>query len=331
LASLYVDGRDMKGNYPFKGFLSRVSFVWAILIIFLFIAPFFISDFYIHLGSEILILALFATSLNFILGYGGMLSFGHAAFYAIGAYTYAILAKKVNAPFVISFLASPLIAGIAGIIIGIFCIRLKGFYFAILTLAFGQLVWAIIFKWYGFTEGDNGITGIYIPEFLQNNVNLYIFTLIILIISFSIMKTILNSPFGLALKSIRENPERTEFVGININRYRLYAFVISTFFTGVSGALFAIFERSAFPSYAYWVTSGNAVIMTLLGGMHTFIGPSIGAVLILILESTIHSFTEYWPIVLGTVLILLVIFLPNGVFGFFLERWEAISSKRITI
>lgn len=306
--------------------MSRKWLWWALLVILFVIAPYLISDFYIHLGSEIMILALFATSLNFILGYGGMLSFGHAAFYAIGAYTYALLTKRMESPFLLSFIASPLAAGIAGIIIGAFCIRLKGFYFAILTLAFGQLIWAIIFKWYRFTEGDNGITGIYVPQFLQNNVNLYLFILAIIAISFGAMKTILNSPFGLALKSIRENPERTEFVGINVNRYRLYAFVISSFFTGISGALFAIFERSAFPSYAYWVTSGNAVIMTLLGGMHTFIGPTIGAVLILLLESTIHSLTEYWPIVLGTVLILLVIFLPHGVLGFFLERWKNISS-----
>lgn len=317
----------MKGKALLKGLTTRGWFRWVLLVILIALAPFFVSEFYVHLISEIMILAIFATSLNFILGYGGMLSFGHAAFYAIGAYTYALLTMKTTSPFLLNFAAAPFMACIAGIVIGFFCIRLRGFYFAILTLAFGQLVWAIIFKWYSFTEGDNGITGISVPSMLLSAHNFYFFTLTVLVICFTIMRMMLASPFGLALKSIRENAERTDFVGINVNTYRLIAFVISAFFTGVAGALFAIFERSAFPSYAYWVTSGDAVIMTLLGGMHTFIGPSIGAVLILFLESFIHSFTEYWPVVLGMILILLVIFLPGGVLGFFLDKWKVLAMR----
>jgi len=317
----------MKENTLLKGIVTQGWPGWVLLVLIMCLAPFFVSPFYVHLGSEILILALFATSLNFILGYGGMLSFGHAAFYAIGAYTYALLTMKTNTPFLLSFVAAPVVAGIIGIVIGFFCIRLRGFYFAILTLAFGQLVWAIIFKWYSFTEGDNGIIGIPIPAVLTDKLNFYFFTLAAVGVSFVLMRLILNSPFGLTLKSIRENPERTAFVGINVNRYRLIAFVISAFFCGIAGALFAIFERSAFPSYAYWITSGDAVIMTLLGGMNTFIGPSVGAVLLLYLESLIHSFTEYWPIVLGTILILLVIFLPAGLFGFIENKWKVLTAR----
>jgi len=318
---------QMKENSFFKEIVGKVGFWWILLLFILGVAPFFVSPFYVHLGSEILILALYATSLNFMLGYGGMLSFGHAAFYATGAYAWALLTMKTNSPFLLNFAAAPVVAGLMGIVIGFFCIRLRGFYFAILTLAFGQLVWAVIFKWYSFTEGDNGITGIPIPSALTDKFNFYFFTLAAVAVSFVVMRLILNSPFGLALKSIRENPERTDFVGINVNRYRLIAFVISTFFGGIAGALFAMFERSAFPSYAYWITSGDAVIMSLLGGMNTFIGPSVGAVLLLYLESLIHSFTEYWPVVLGTTLILLVIFLPAGLFGFIASKWETLTTR----
>lgn len=317
----------MKNDNFLSNIAKRGWLGWLLLVLIMVAAPFIFSSFYIQLISEILILALFATSLNFILGYGGMLSFGHAAFYATGAYTYALLTVKTTLPFLLNFAAAPVVSGTIGIIIGYFCIRLKGFYFAILTLAFGQLVWAVIFKWYSFTEGDNGITGIPIPPALANEVNFYFFALASVGVSFVVMRMILNSPFGLVLKSIRENPERTDFVGINVNRYRLIAFVISTFFCGIAGALFTMFQRSAFPSYAYWITSGDAVIMSLLGGIGTFIGPSVGAVLLLYLETFIHSFTEYWPIVLGTILILLVIFLPAGLSGFIEARWKVMAEK----
>ena len=317
----------MKKNDLLLSIVKRGWLGWFVLMIIMVAAPIFLSRFYINLASEILILALFATSLNFIFGYGGMLSFGHAAYYATGAYTYAIMTMKTTLPFLLNFAAAPFVAAAVGTVIGFFCIRLRGFYFAILTLAFGQLVWAVISKWYSFTEGDDGITGIPLPSALSNDVSFYFFTLACVAVAFVIMKMILNSPFGLVLKSIRENPERTDFVGIHVNRYRLIAFVISTFFCGIAGALFAMFQRSAFPTYAYWVTSGDAVIMSLLGGISTFIGPSVGAILLLYLETVIHSFTEYWPIVLGTVLILLVIFLPAGLSGYVEARWKVLAER----
>lgn len=303
---------------------------WAALVVALAVFPLAASKFYVHLAAEILILALYATSLNFILGYGGMLSFGHGAFYAIGSYTYALLTVKTAAPFVLCFAAAPVVAAIAAVVIGFFCIRLRGYYFAILTLAFGQLVWAVLFKWYSFTAGDNGITGIPIPQALGGEVGFYLFALSVVVVSYIAMGMMLGSPFGLALRSIRENAQRTDFVGINVNRYRLIAFVISAFFGGAAGALFAMFQRSAFPSYAYWITSGNAVIMTLLGGLHTFLGPTVGAALLLFLETIINSFTEFWPIVLGTILVLLVTFLPDGFLGFAVNRWRALAVRRGT-
>lgn len=288
---------------------------WALLAVALAALPFLAPEFYLRLATEILIMALFAMSFNLLLGYGGMLSFGHAGFYAVGAYTVAILIKKTAVPFAAAFLAAPAVTALVAAISGYFCVRLRGFYFSILTLAFGQLIWGVIFKWNALTEGDDGIVGIPPPALLASPWGSYYFTLALTAACLALLWMIIESPFGRTLLATRENTERTQFIGVDVNRLRLWAFVLSGTFSGVAGALFAPFNGSVFPTFAFWTKSGEVVMMSILGGMHTFWGPAVGAAIMLSLDQTISVYTEYWPFVLGVVLLLLVLFFPAGITG----------------
>lgn len=288
---------------------------WGLLAVALLALPVLAPEFYLRLATEILIMALFATSFNLLLGYGGMLSFGHAGFYGVGAYTVAILMRKAAAPFFLAFLAAPAVTAVVAAAVGFFCVRLRGFYFSILTLAFGQLIWGVIFKWNALTEGDDGIVGIQAPALLASSHALYYFTLLLTGACLALLWMAIESPFGRTLLAIRENTERTQFIGVDVNRLRLVAFVLSATFSGVAGALFAPFNGSVFPTFAFWTKSGEVVMMSILGGMYTFLGPAVGAAVMLLLDQTISVYTEYWPFVLGVVLLLLVLFFPAGITG----------------
>jgi branched-chain amino acid transport system permease protein len=277
--------------------------------------PLLASEFYIRLATEILIMALFATSFNLLLGYGGMLSFGQAGFYAVGAYTVAILMKKLAVSFWLALLAAPAMTALVAAVIGYFCVRLRGFYFSILTLAFGQLIWGVIFKWSALTEGDDGIVGIQAPRLLASSEASYYFTLLVTALCLACLWMMIESPFGRTLVAIRENPERTQFIGVEVNRLRLLAFVLSATFSGVAGGLFAPFNGSVFPTFALWTKSGEVVMMSILGGMHTFLGPAVGAAIMLFLDQMTNVYTEYWPFVLGMILLGLVLFFPAGATG----------------
>jgi len=290
-------------------FLIAIIFLLALV-------PLSDSRFYIFLGTDILIMGLFAVSLNLLLGYTGLVCFGQAAYFGIGAYTYTLLMKKASFSFPFAFLAAPVFGAVAALIIGIFCIQRTKIYFAMLTLAFSQIVWAIVFKWNSLTGGDNGIIGIPFPQHLDSPTRFYYFTLVVVVFSFYIMRKAVNSPFGRMLTTIRENPERTEFIGINVKLFQLLAFMISGFFSAIAGALFAIFNHSVFPDLLFWPHSAEVLIMTLLGGMYSFFGPLVGAAVMLYLRMLVTSYTQYWPLIMGTILALLLFFFPGGIVGF---------------
>lgn len=214
-----------------------------ILLVLPFILEKAFSQYDLYLAIKIMVWALYAMSFNLVLGYGGMMSFGHAAFFGVGAYTCSLLLVKASCPFSLAMAAAPFAAAAVGLIIGFFSVRIKGvFYFAILTLSFAQLVYILAFKWRSFTFGDDGIQGIPVPEMIatdETHINYYFFSLIILLICIYILWRIVKSPFGLMLRSLRENPERATFVGMNVENYRLIAFVISAFFSGMAGVLSA--------------------------------------------------------------------------------------------
>ena len=292
-----------------------------------------ISQYYLYLIIKIIVWALFATSFNLVMGYGGMMSFGHAAFYGAGAYTCALLMVKTSCPMPLAFLAAPLAAALAGLVIGYFSVKIKGiFYFATLTLSFAQLLYILVFKWRSFTFGDDGIQGISSPALLSTldtYVNYYYFALIVSSICFYILWRIVRSPFGMILRTLRENPERSTFIGVRIQKYRLIAFVISAFFSGVAGALYIFLETSVAPDVFKWSVSGEVLLMGLLGGMSVFFGPALGAVIMVLLNSFITSYTEYWGLFIGITLILIVLFFPQGVGGLINEQIRSVINRKL--
>jgi branched-chain amino acid transport system permease protein len=191
-----------------------------------------------------------------------------------------------------------------------------------LQISLGSLIWAIVFRWYSFTGGDDGIHGIRMAPFLSSLNNSYYFILVILVISLIILYLVLKSPFGSTLQAIRDNPDRCAAVGINVRRHQLLAIVIATFFAGMAGVLFVVLERSVFPDLLFWVLSLEIFIMCLLGGWFTFAGPILGAAITVALRTFVGIYTEYWTLILGIILILLIFFLPEGVMGYFLEIFK---------
>lgn len=278
------------------------------------------GEYWIWVTTEMIIMALFAMSLNLILGFGGMVSFGHAAFFGVGAYTVALLMKKAGFPLGPALLAAPLVAALAAAIIGWFCVRLIGLYFAILTLAFGQLLFMIVFQWYTFTGGDDGIHGIARPHFLSP-ANYYLFCLFIFLACFLTMRMITRSPFGLSIRITRENGERAKFIGINVRRYQLLNFIIAGAFAGLAGGLFAELNRFAQTDFLHWSKSAEPILACLVGGMYSLVGPAIGSSVLIFLSIIIQqihqSLVEIWGMVLGLILLVVVLFAPEGLVGLY--------------
>ena len=317
---------------------------WALLVFLAaFSVPALASRFYTFLANDVIIWALFATSLNLLVGYTGLVSFGHAAYFGIGAYTTGILMKKLGVPFLLAFPAAGVFAGVCALVFGFFCVRLTRIYFAMLTLAFAQIVWAICFKWNEVTGGEQGMPEIPYPSFDwvdrvatilpfvggYRTSDYYYFTSLILVGGcLWLLRRIVHSPFGRMLTTIRENAERAEFIGVNVRRYELAAFVLAGGFAGLAGGIFGIFNRGVFPDFAYWTKSSEVLIMTLLGGMGTFYGPAVGALVLLWLNQQIVSYTEYWPLVLGVILVLLLFVFPGGIVGALSDLWRRLDRRR---
>lgn len=270
---------------------------------------------WVELAIRAAIMVLFAVSFNLLLGYTGLASFGHAAYFAIGAYGTAILLTR--AALILPAAAGLAIAlsALAALVIGYFCVRLTQIYFAMLTLAYSQIVWAIAFKWNALTGGDNGFVGIRVPAPLTAHRPLYLFTVSVVLVSVWLLWRVVGSPFGRLLTCIRENPERAEFLGINVRGYQLLAYVIAGAFAGLAGALFALHNRSVFPDSALWTRSAEVLIMAILGGVYTFLGPAVGAVILVVLDYLVTARTEYWPLALGGILLALVYCCPEGLAG----------------
>jgi branched-chain amino acid transport system permease protein len=300
----------------------------ALLILAAIIVPFIITEFYLVILGEALIMSLLALSFNLLFGYMGQLSFGQAAFYGLGGYTVAMLMTKVHFNFWLSLIAGILVASIIGLIVGYFCVRLRGIYFAILTLAFGQLLFVIIYKWHDFTGGDDGIQGVFPPGILKSPIVYYYFILLIFIASAFVLWRIINSPFGYTLKAMRENPERTEFLGISISKYQLINFVIAAAFAGLAGALWAPFYRSIAPFSLMWIKSGEPVMAAILGGSSIFFGPILGMFIMTFFHAWVLGFTIYWPVVMGALILIIIFLLPGGILGFAQEK---LKERRETI
>ncbi len=305
----------LKGALQGKG---RIWFGAGLILLFLF--PLFLPRFYIYLISIILLTGLLATSLNLPLGYGGIFQFHHAVFYGAGAYATALIILKSGLSPWLSFVGGPLVAALLSFIMGLICIRLSKLYFGMLQISLGSLVWIIVYRWYSFTGGDNGINGIPLPDILSSQNRAYYFTLLVTSLCLLVMYKIVKSPFGSALQGIRDNPVRSAMIGINVRRHQLLVLVIAGFFAGVAGSLFVVVETAVFPDMLFWTLSLEILIMCLLGGWFTFLGPLLGAAIIISLRTFVSGFTDYWTMPLGILMMLVIFFLPNGILGYVEEK-----------
>ena len=298
----------------------RRAVILCVLILFFLAAPAFLSRYYLYLIGLILITGLLATSLNVVLGFGGMYQFHHAVFYGVGAYGFALVSMKSGLPPALGYVAAPVVAALTSLVIGLITLRLSKLYFGMLQLSLGALVWAIVYRWYAFTGGDDGIHGIGIPAAISSPGRIYYFTLGVTIGCLWLMYRLVNSPFGRIFQGIRDNPVRTEAIGVNVRRHQLAGQVIAGIFAGIAGALFVTVEGSVFPDLLSWTLSLELIIMCLLGGWHVFFGPLLGAAIIVVLRTFVGIYTEYWTLVLGIVLMLVIYFLPQGILGYFQRR-----------
>lgn len=284
----------------------------------------------VHTAIEILIMALFAMSFNLLFDGAGLLTFGHGCYYGVGAYTAALLMTEVGMPMFPAVIGAMVMAGLAALVFGYFCVRLTGVYFSILTLAFAQLMFSVFQQSYTLTGGDLGILDIQPPAFLVAVNGYYYFTLLVVGVSLWLLWRIIHSPFGRTLHASRDSVVRTQFIGINVRQYRLAAFVIAGVFAGLAGALFAPFNRAVAPFLVSWVKSSDPVLMTLLGGAGTFWGPVVGAAVFTTLHAVAIGYTTYWLLLMGGILLLGVLFLPGGILGFLEERFRGIAAARAT-
>lgn len=300
--------------------------------------PFFASRYYIDLATYIAIFAIFATSLNLLLGTTGLVSFGHAAYFGIGSYVCGITMGDLGVPFLLAFLLGGLGGALFAAIFGFFCVRLSKTYFSMLTLACAQIVWAICFKWNDVTGGEQGYPRVpmvdvpfldwlpFHPRTLPT-VKFYFVALILSAVCIALMRRITNSPFGRILNTIRDNAERAQFIGIDVRLYQLYVFIIAGGFAGLAGGLFGIYKRGVFPDYAYWTKGAEVLIMSILGGINHFWGPTVGATVLILLNGVVVSYTEYWPFVLGIILLVLLFAFPGGLLGGIESLWRRLKSR----
>jgi branched-chain amino acid transport system permease protein len=312
---------------------------WTLLVFLVLLwVPWLGSRYETFLVTLIAIDALFAVSLNLLLGTAGLVCFGHAAYFGVGAYVCAILMKTYGVPFVVALPAAALGAAFFALVFGFFCVRLTRIYFAMLTLAFAQIVWAICFKWNEVTGGDQGLPDVPYPDLdwlgllpgldgLRIGDRFYLLTLAVVALTLAAVRRIIASPFGRMLTTIRENPERAAFIGINVRAYNLSAFTIAGGVAGIAGALFGIFNRGVFADYVYWTKSAEVMIMTILGGIGHFWGPVVGAATLVWLNQWTTSYTEYWSFVLGTMLLVLLFVFPGGIVGGLVAGWRLLRAR----
>ncbi|WP_038211069.1 ABC transporter permease [Xenophilus azovorans] len=285
------------------------------------------SPYAVVLGIDLLTAALFAASLHFIMGPGGMSSFGHAAYFGLGAYGAAALVRYLSVPMEAALILAPLTALAGSAIFGWFCVRLSGVYLAMLTLAFAQIVWSVVFQWDDFTGGSNGLTGVWPASWLADKTRYYFLTLAFVAGSLLAMRRILFSPFGYALRAGRDSLLRADAGGIDVKTMQWAAFVVAAVFAGLAGALFAFSKGSISPETLAVGRSFDGLFMVLLGGVQTLSGPVVGAVVFTWLQDVVARSTDYWRAVLGAAVLLLVLVFPEGIVGYLRRRLQWLGRR----
>jgi branched-chain amino acid transport system permease protein len=268
------------------------------------------------LAIDLLTAALFAASLHFIMGPAGMHSFGHAAYFGLGAYGAALLVRSIGLPMELALVLSPFVAAVGAVVFGWFCVRLSGVYLAMLTLAFSQIVWSIVFQWDDFTGGSNGLTGVWPAQWLADKRSYYYLTLALVVGGVLLIRRALFAPFGYAMRAGRDSPLRADAIGIDVKRIQWVAFVVAAVFAGLAGALYAFSKGSISPDTVAVGRSVDGLVMVLLGGLQTLAGPIVGAVTFTWLQDAVARNTDYWRALLGGIILLLVLVFPQGIAGF---------------
>ncbi len=281
------------------------------------------SPYALVLGVDVLIAILFATSLHFIMGPGGMHSFGHAAYFGLGAYGAALMVKFLAAPTLVALIVAPLVALMGALLFGWFAVRLSGVYLAMLTLAFAQIVWSILFQWEDVTGGSNGILGIWPQAPFDSRPAFYLLTLAIAVAGVLILRRFLFAPFGYAMRAGRDSALRAEAIGINVKRVQWIGFAIAGTFAGIAGGSFAFAKGTISPDVAWVSRSIDAMVMVLLGGIQTLTGPIVGAAVFTVLQDNVMRQTAFWRGLLGAVILMLVLVFPGGIVGALSKRVAA--------
>ncbi|TAL93370.1 MAG: ABC transporter permease [Paraburkholderia sp.] len=274
---------------------------------------------------EILIAVLFAASLHFIMGPGGMHSFGHAAYFGLGAYGAALFLKVLDLPMEAALVLGPLLAVAGALLFGWFCVRLSGVYLAMLTLAFAQIVWSVVFQWDDVTGGSNGVLGLWPSNWLSSPVAYYYLTLVCAATGVWLLRRMLFSPLGYAMRASRDSVLRAEAIGIDVKRVQWAAFVIASLFCGLAGSLYAFSKGTISPEVISISRSVDGLVMVLLGGLQTLTGPIVGAAVFTWLQDTVARQTDYWQALLGLAILLLVIAFPQGIVGFIRDRFDNVN------
>jgi branched-chain amino acid transport system permease protein len=298
--------------------------IWAALLL----APYWMAPLggYTALATRVLVLGLAAMSLNFLLGFTGVLSFGHAAWFGLGAYGAGLALKYLTLSTPLAVIAGILLGGLCGAILGLLLVRRRGVYFAMVTIAFGQVFYYIAFQWSSLTGGDDGLRGFHRQpldfgffkiDILGNDIAFYYFVLFCFALAVGAMAFILRSPFGRTMIAIRENERRSRFLGIPIERHIWIAFTLSCFFMSFAGALYALVNNFADPRGLHYSQSGDFVMMAVMGGMRSFWGPLLGAFVFVVVQDYLSSITVNWMSFVGLLFVLVVLFFPRGLLGFF--------------
>lgn len=301
--------------------LSPVSrLLLALLAAALAALPLFAGEYTLVLATDMLVFALFAASLHFLMGPGGMASFGHAAYFGLGAYAAAILLLRFGLPMELSLAAAPLAAALGAAAFGWFCVRLSGVYLAMLTLAFAQIAWSLAFQWDEVTGGSNGLIGVWPSQWFASKTAYYYLALALCLPAILLLWKVIYSPFGYAVRASRDSPLRAEAIGIDVRAQQWAAFVVAGLFAGLAGALFAFSKGSISPEMLSVPRSVDALVMVLLGGLHTLTGPLWGATVFTWLADFASRAVEYWRAAIGVVILLLVLAFPQGIAGS-LRQW----------
>jgi branched-chain amino acid transport system permease protein len=299
---------------------SGLAMLWSMGVIVLVTLPLILPPYYVGLVVKMMVFALFAMSLDLLLGYAGMPSLGHAAYFGMAAYTTGLLALKAGSSVWFALPAGIAMAALTSIVFGLLALRTRGSYFLMITLALSQVLWGIAFGWRSLTGGDDGLPevprpNLSLPWSMSDNTPFYYFVLLFFVVGTLLLVRIVASPFGYVLRGIRESETRMLVLGYDVWRYKLVAFVVAAAFAGLAGCLYVYFNRFVSPDYVHVVRSAEVLLMVILGGAGTLIGPAVGAMLIVLLENLISTYTERWVTVLGIIYVLVALLAPNGIAG----------------